>query len=204
MELCKSAGLAIPDDVGVIGADNDELVCNLMDPPMSSVAINFERAGYEAAAGLDRLMRGDRKVPSRITAAATHVAARRSTDFVAADNSHLHKALLYIRGHARFPLVVKEVARASGLSRRSLEHNFRRSLGRTILQEIRRARTDQIAQLLVESDLAVAQVAQILGFPDAQHIARYFRVGKKMSPIAYRKLYGRPKLGPKAKVPNRK
>ncbi len=200
MELCKSIGLAVPDEVGVIGADNDEVVCNLMDPPMSSVAVNFERAGYEAAAALDRLMRGDTRVPSGITAAATHVAARRSTDFVASDNPHLHKAMIFIRDHARKPMVVKDVARASGLSRRSLELNFSRFLGRTILQEIKRARTDQIARLLVESDTAVAEIAEILGFPDVQHVARYFRAGKKISPTAYRKMYGRAKLGPLPKV----
>ena len=199
MELCKSAGLAVPDQVGVIGADNDEVVCNLMDPPMSSIAISFERAGYEAAAVLDRLMRGDSRVPSRITAAATHLACRRSTDFVASDNPHLRKALVFIRDHARNPIVVGDVARSSGLSRRSLEHNFKRFLGRTILQEIRRARTDQIARLLVESNTAVAEIAEILGFPDAQHVARYFRAGKKISPTAYRKIYGRTKLGPLTK-----
>jgi LacI family transcriptional regulator len=200
MELCKSIGLAVPDEVGVIGADNDEVVCNLMDPPMSSIAVNFERAGYEAAAALDRLMRGDTQVPSCVTAVATHIAARRSTDFVASDNPHLHKALVFIRDHARKPLVVRDVARASGLSRRSLELNFSRFLGRTILQEIRRARTDQIARLLVESDTAVAKIAEILGFPDAQHVARYFRAGKKISPTTYRKTYGHAKLGPLPKA----
>lgn len=196
MELCKSIGLSIPDEIGVIGADNDELVCNLMDPPMSSIAVNFERAGYEAAAALDRLMRGDTEVSYNITAAATHIAARRSTDFVASDNPHLRKALIFIRDHARKPMVVRDVARASGLSRRSLELNFSRFLGRTILQEIKRARTDQIARLLVESDTAIAEIAEILGFPDVQHVARYFRAGKKISPTAYRKTYGRAKLGP--------
>ncbi len=199
MQLCKAIGLSVPSEVGVIGAYNDEVVCNLMDPPMSSVAVNFERAGYEAASALDRLMRGDTKVPPRVTAAATHVASRRSTDFVASENPHLRKALIFIRDQARLPMVVGDVARASGLSRRSLEHHFRRSMGRTILQEIRRARTDQIARLLVESESAVAEIAEILGFPDAQHVARYFRAGKRMSPSAYRKTYGRAGMGLSAK-----
>src|SRR5581483_5979859 len=147
MELCKIANLVVPDEVGIIGADNDEVVCNLMDPPMSSIAINFERAGYEAAEALDRMMQGSTDVPTTITAAATHVAARRSTDFVAADNAYLRKALVFIRDHARGPVVVGDVVRASGLSRRSLEYSFRRVLGKTILQEIKRARTDQIARL---------------------------------------------------------
>ena len=189
MELCRLAGLAVPDEVGVIGADNDEVVCGLMDPPMSSVAINFERAGYEAASALHGLMRGETGVPTRILAAATHIAARRSTDFVAAEEPHLRKALVFIRDHARAAMSVDEVALASGLSRRSLEKAFRKVLGRSILEEIRRARTDQIARLLVESDLSVAQIGERLEFADVQHVARYFRAAKQLSPMAYRKAY---------------
>lgn len=194
MEACKLAGLAVPDDVGVVGADNDEVVCGLADPPMSSVAINFERAGYEAAHALHGLMRRKRAVPRKITVAASHVVARRSTDFVAAEEVHLAKALRFIRDRARGPLAVDEVARAAGLSRRALEKRFRQLLGRSVLEEIRRARTDQIARLLVETDMPVAQIADLLGFVDVQHVARYFRSAKKMSPIAYRKAFGSKQL----------
>jgi len=192
MEVCKLSGLMVPDRVGLIGADNDEVVCGLTDPPMSSIAINFERAGYEAASALDGLMRQSRVVPRRITAVASHVAARRSTDFVAAEESHLSKALRLIRDRARRGVTVDEVAQSSGLSRRTLEKRFRKLLGRSVLDEIRRVRTDQIAQLLVETDLPVAQIADLLGFADTQHIARYFRAGKHTSPLAYRKAYGPP------------
>jgi LacI family transcriptional regulator len=191
MEACKSAGLLVPDVVGVIGVDNDEVVCGLTDPPMSSIAINFERAGYEAAHALDRLMRGAGDVSRRITAVASHLVARRSTDFVAADEPHLTRALQYIRDHARNGLSVDKVALAAGLSRRALEKRFRNLLGRSILEEIRRVRTDQIARLLVETNMTVGEIADLLGFADAQHIARYFRAGKHLSPVAYRQTYGR-------------
>lgn len=192
MEVCKLTGLTVPDLAGLIGADNDEVVCGLTDPPMSSIAINFERAGYEAASALDGLMRRSRVVPPRITALASHVAARRSTDFVAVDEPHLTKALRLIRDRARTGVTVNEVAQSSGLSRRTLEKRFRKLLGRSVLDEIRRVRTDQIAQLLVETDLPVAHIADLLGFADTQHIARYFRADKHTSPLAYRKTYGTP------------
>ena len=192
MEVCKLAGLTVPDTIGIIGADNDEVVCGLTDPPMSSIAINFERAGYEAAAALDGLMRGAPVVPDRITAAASHVVTRRSTDFVAADEPHLAKALRYIRDHARDGVSVDEVAMSAGLSRRALEKRFRKQLGRSILEEVRRIRTDHIARLLVETDLPVAKIADLLGFPDIQHIARYFQADKHISPVAYRKVHVRP------------
>jgi LacI family transcriptional regulator len=191
MDACKLAGLCVPDTVGVVGADNDEVVCGLTDPPMSSVDINFERAGYEAAQALESLMRHGRVAQKRILAAAAHVVPRRSTDVVAINEPHLVKALQYIRDHARSAVSVDDVTSATALSRRGLEKRFRRILGRSILEEIRRVRTDQIARLLVETDLPVSAIADLLGFPQVQHVARYFRATKGLSPGRYRQMYGR-------------
>ena len=191
IEACKMAHLAVPDTVGVLGADNDEVVCGLSDPPMSSVVINFERAGYEAALVLFRLLRGVRRVPAKITAPATHVIARRSTNFMAVSDPYVTKALQFIRDHARENMMVMDVAGAVALSRRTLEIKFRREIGCSILEHIRRVRTDQIVRLLVETELPVGQIAESLGFSDVQHFARYFRASKQTSPLAYRRTYGR-------------
>ncbi|HTL55226.1 MAG TPA: DNA-binding transcriptional regulator [Candidatus Limnocylindrales bacterium] len=189
MEACKLAELKVPDQVGVIGVDNDEVVCGLTDPPLSSVVINFERAGYDAARALDGLMRHLKRVPSRITAAAPHIVTRRSTDFVAVEDTHLAHALRFIRDHPRADLSVDDVARAAGLSRRALEKRFRVLVGHSILSEIRRVRTDHIARLLLETDLPVSSIAETLGFSDAHHFARYFRAGKQTSPLRYRRAH---------------
>jgi LacI family transcriptional regulator len=189
-EACKLAGLTVPDDVGIVGVDNDEVVCGLADPPMTSVALNFERAGYQAAEALNRLMHKSKKIPSHnIRVPATHVVARRSTDIVAVPDAVLAKALNCIRDRARTPLSVNEVAQTAGISRRMLERRFRQHMGGSILKEIRRHRTDQIARLLLETDFPVAHIAASLGFADAQHFARYFRAAKKVSPLAFRKAY---------------
>ncbi len=190
IEACKLAGLAVPDDVAVIGADDDEIVCGLSDPPLSSVAINFERAGYNAARALDQLMRGGRRGTSRILAQATHVTPRRSTDILAVEEVALAKALRYIRDHSSAAIPVEQVARASGISRRSLEQRFRSLLGHSILTEIRRVRSDNIARLLVETEWPISKIAETLGFEDVQHIARYFRHATGSSPLAYRKAFG--------------
>ncbi len=188
---CKGAGIHIPDQVGIIGVDNDELVCELASPPISSVAINFERAGFESARLLDRWIRsGKVPVPSRINAPATHVVARLSTDILAVEDPQLMKALRFIRDHARENIRVVDVARAGGLSRRALENRFRWELGRSILQEIRRIRVDLIARMLIETDLPVSHIAEALGYENLQHIARYFRKEKNLSLVAYRKQYG--------------
>jgi LacI family transcriptional regulator len=195
VEACRQAGLRVPDDAAVIGADNDEVVCGLSNPPLSSVAINFERAGYEAAGVLDHLMRGASHVPERIIVRASHVVPRQSTDILAVEDAGLAKALRFIRDHARSGATVEATARAAGLSRRVLEKRFREYLKHSALEEIRRVRTDQIARMLVETELPVSQIAETLGFEDMRHVARYFRAGKGLSPLAYRKTHGRKHTG---------
>jgi LacI family transcriptional regulator len=195
MEACKVARVAVPDEIGVVGVDDDEIVCGLANPPMSSVAVNFERAGYEAAEALDALMRGKRKTLSRITVHATHIVARRSTNIVSVSDLAVAKALQFIRDHGRQNISVSDVATAAALSRRSLERRFRKETGSSILEQIRRVRTDQIARLLIETHLPVSQIADSLGFDDVQHFARYFAGGKKMSPLAYRRTYGTQSVG---------
>jgi len=188
---CQETGLHIPDQVGLVGVDNDELVCELSTPPLSSVAINFERAGFESARLLDRWMQqGTAPLPARISAPATHVVPRLSTDILAVADPQLLKALRFIRDHARENIRVAQVARAGGLSRRALENRFRWELGRSILQEIRRIRVDLIARMLVETELPVSHIAESLGYENLQHIARYFRKEKNMSLVAYRKKFG--------------
>jgi LacI family transcriptional regulator len=190
MEACKLAGLRVPEAVGMLGVDNDELLCGLGDPPMSSVAINYERAGYDAARALDQAMRRATAAPAKITASPTHVLARRSTDAAAAQDPHLARALRVIRDRVSQPLPVNEVARAAGLSRRALERRFRTEIGHSILEEIRRLRTDEIARLLVESRLPIGHIADAMGFEDVQHFARYFRSSRQLSPLAYRRMFG--------------
>jgi LacI family transcriptional regulator len=135
-------------------------------------------------------MNGRGNVPARIVVHPTHIVIRRSTDVVAVVDKSLAKALRYIRDTScREELTVADVARHAGISRRLLEKRFRRELGYSVLDEIRRLRTDKMAQLLVETQLPVREIAETLGFGDVQHFARYFRSVKKMSPLGYRKAY---------------
>ncbi len=191
IEACKLAGLRVPDEAAIIGADNDELVCDLSDPPMSSVAINFHRAGFEAAQVLHRLLRGEPVRDLKITGHATHVVVRRSTDIVAVEDPGLAHALRFIRETAHTLISVPDVARAAGVSRRVLEKRFQRTLRRSALQEIRRVRVEQLCRLLVETNEPIAQIALAFGYPGPEHLARYFRIEKQMTPLAFRQRYGR-------------
>jgi len=191
VEACKLADVSVPGQLGIVGVDNDDVVCGLSDPPLSSVAVNFDRAGYEAAGALDCLMSGKGPLPARILVRATHMVVRRSTDFVAVEDDSVGKALRFIRSNAHDgKLDVGAVARSAGVSRRSLEKRFRRELGYSVLKEIRRVRTDKIAQLLVETQMPVCEIAEELGFGDIQHFARYFRSARNISPLAFRKIQG--------------
>lgn len=190
IEACKVVGLRVPDEVAVLGADNDELVCELSDPPLSSVVIGFERAGYESARALHRMMRGRAARGVTIVVRASGVVARQSTDALAMDDAQMVKALRFIRRGGASAMRVDEVARASGLSRRVLEKRFRARLGRSVLAEIRRVRVDRIARMLAETNLTVSQIALELGFGGTEHVARYFRRELGMTPLAFRRRHG--------------
>jgi LacI family transcriptional regulator len=190
IEACKTAHVRVPDEVAVIGVDNDDLVCELSTPPMSSVVVNFEQAGYESARVLHGLMRGEKIAGQKIIVPASRVAGRQSTDCVYVEDEHVVKALRFIRTHFRTLIQVGDVAMASGLARRSLEMRFSRYLGRSIHSEIRRIRVSHICRMLLETDEPVSKIALAMGWEDNQHFARYFHRETKMTPLEYKKAHG--------------
>lgn len=190
IEACKVAGPHVPEQIAIIGVDNDQLVCALSEPPLSSISINAERAGYEAAELLDKLMAGKKVKKQNITVKPLHVVARQSTDILAIEDGEVANAVRFIRQHAKEPIQVTDVVNAVALSRRPLEKRFRKVLNRSIHDEIRRVRAAQVAQMLVDTNLSVSQIATSLGFPTIKHIARSFRSEMGLSLIAYRKQFG--------------
>jgi len=192
LNACKVAGLDVPDDIAVLGVDNDELICDLSRPPLTSVALNTERAGYEAAELLDKLIKGDEKMANQtIMVRPTNVVTRQSTEILAIEDREVIRAVRYIRQHTKKAIQVTDVVGVTNLSRRVLEKRFRKVLSRSILKEIRRSRVNQIAGMLVETNQSILQIALASGFTDANHISRYFQREKGISPVAYRKQYCR-------------
>jgi len=110
---------------------------------------------------------------------------------LAIEDSEVVQAVRFIRKHTKEPIQVGDVVNAVTLSRRVLEKRFRRALGRSVHNEIRRVRIEQVARMLMETNLSVSQIALDLGYPGVDHIARHFRREKAMSPLTYRKRYGR-------------
>ena len=188
-ELCRVQQLSVPDQVAIIGVDNDEVICELSSPPLSSIAISTQHAGYEAAQQLDRLMR--RRSAGRVVIARpSHVVRRQSTDLTAVDDPEVAKALHFIRENAHRIIQVGDVAKAASLSRRSLAGRLTRSLGCSISDQINRRRVEHIAHLLVTTNRSVAQIAEDIGYFSDKHIARYFRRQTGMTPRAYRTMHG--------------
>jgi len=189
LEACKIAQLQVPDEVAVIGVDNDELVCDLSDPPLTSIALNTEKAGYEAAQLLDMMMFKKKWGKKDIMVRPSHVVTRQSTDMLALEDAEVVDAIRFIRQNAKKKIRVDDVASAAGISRRGLEKRFRKLLNRSVQQEIRRVRNSLICKMLVDTGMSIATIAQAMGFGGAEHIARYFRKEMGMSLRAYRKEY---------------
>ena len=189
LEACKAANLRVPEDVAVIGVDNDEMICSFCDPPLTSVALNTEYAGYAAAELLDRIMHGEKMKGQEIPVMGTYVALRQSTDCLFVSEPNVAAAVRYIRQYAKKKISVKDVVKQTSISRRALELKFRETIHRSILQEIRRARIELICQLLLETNLSISEIISLFEFTDVEHISRYFRKEKGIGLREFRKLY---------------
>ncbi len=189
IEVCKLADLYVPDQVAVLGVDNDELVCDLADPPISSIALNTEAAGHEAAVLLDSLMKGGTMSGQVIPVRPTHIVTRMSTDILAITDPDVATALQYIRRNPNRLIRVSDVVEATNVSRRVLEMRFKAVLRRSVQQEIRRVRVNHIVEFLLSTDRSITDIALQCGFGGVEHIARYFRKETGMSLLEYRKRY---------------
>lgn len=195
LEACRSLGLRVPHDVAVIGVDDDEFVCELSDPPLSSVAQAARRVGHEAARLLDRLMRPthfatDKKmagpVPPRTVVPPVGVVTRRSTDTLAVDDPVVAAAIRSIRERAVKGLGIAELMAASNLSRWQLEDRFRRVVGRSIHDDILHVRLNEARRLVTTTDLPLKQIAPRAGFRSVPYMTTLFRRHFNATPAALR------------------
>ncbi len=189
-ETCNALRLHVPNDAAIIGVDNDEFVCEMANPALSSICLNAEVIGYRAAAALDAVMAGRQPEDTTITGGPTYVVARKSTDIMLIDDVVIEKALRYIRQNTNEPIQVIDVADSLGISRRNLEQRFRRTVGRSVHEQILFERVDRIMRLLVETHISISQIAHILNFSSTKQLDRVFTRYTRMTPSAYRREYG--------------
>ncbi len=183
----REAGLRVPEDIALVGADNDVLECELISPPLSSVMIPWQEVGRHAAT-LVRLALARQSIAGRrIAVSPIDVAARRSSDALAVDDALVRQAVLWIRDHADRRLTVPMVARAVGGGRQRLERRFRKALDRTIQDEIRRAHVEAAKRWLATSSASMAEVATRSGFTNASLLSVAFQRELGMPPGTYRR-----------------
>lgn len=187
MEACRELGLRSPDQVALIGCDNEEALCVTAHVPLTSVDPGAFRIGYEAAAMLETLMKGELGVGRCVLIPPDHIECRDSTDVQTISDPNVASVLRYIRSHAGKCIGVSDLLRVVPVSRRSLERRFQETRGYGVAEEIRRVHIARAKQLLEETDLSLAEVALRSGFSCVARFAINFQRQVGTSAFEYRK-----------------
>jgi LacI family transcriptional regulator len=182
LEACRSNGVVVPDDLGVLGVDNDEPLCEVSDPPLSSVWPNHRQVGYDAARLLDSLMRNGPHPTAPILLSPKGVLARMSTGALAVEDRNVAQSLRYIREHACEAIDVDDVVHRVPITRSVLQRRFRDVLGRSIHDELIRVRLARARELLEDTDLPLVEIAERTGFRHQEYMGAVFRQRLNMTP----------------------
>jgi len=195
LEGCRLIDVAVPDEAAVVGVDNDELLCELADPPLSSVSPDTQRTGYVAAELLDKLMSGKKVPPKGHFIEPLGVIVRESSDVLAIEDADVSQAVRFIRAHACEGINVQDVLGGGStqlaLSRRVLESRFKRLIGRTPHEEIDRVRLNRVKELLRETDLPLAEIARRAGYEHVEYLSVVFKKKAGVPPSEYRGVHRR-------------
>lgn len=179
-EICREAGFRIPQEIAILSGDSDDLLCEVSDPPLSSVVLAAEQIGQESVNVLMQLM-GRREgadanpIPETTLIKPLRIVSRQSTDTLVVEDPHFVQALLYIRRNAVHGIKVDDVLRIVPVSRRLLEQRFQRYLNRSPAEEIRRVRLDRVKELLVSTNQTLEQIAHETGFLTSSHLSDSFK-----------------------------
>ena len=187
LSVCNEADIAVPNQAAVLGIDNDDVHCELCDPPLSSIDPNVEQIGYEAATLLDRLIQGAKPPAANILVSARGVVVRHSTDILAIDNTDAAEAIRLVREHACDGLSVEHITGRMSVSRSTLERWFEKYLGRSPTAEILRVQVQHVQELLRTTTLTLEEIAQRTGFTHVESMQRVFKRTTGHSPGSYRK-----------------
>ena len=187
VSACHLLEILVPEQAAILGIDNDQLLCELSGLAISSIALNAEKAGYEAAELLDDIMAGRKKMANHeIVIKPVYVETRKSTDSIVIKDSDIAVAVRFIRDNPKRIISVGEVAEAATMSRRHLQRRFYAVLGRSVNDEIKRIRVETVKRHLAQTDLSIGGVAEILDFTNTKHLSRFFKHETGMTPREFR------------------
>ncbi|QDT63141.1 XylR family transcriptional regulator [Calycomorphotria hydatis] len=190
-DACRRANLSVPDEVAIVGTENDESLCEMSTPRLSSVHLDGERVGFEAASLLDKMMRGRRPPSRQLFFPPRGVITRQSSDIIAVEDPFLARALRLIQARACDGLRVDDILSEVPVSRSSLERGFRKLLGRSPNEEIVRVRLERSRELLLDTSLTLDDIARKTGFVTPQYFSNVFKKSFRESPGAYRTRLGK-------------
>ncbi|MDR1098075.1 MAG: DNA-binding transcriptional regulator [Tannerella sp.] len=188
-ETCRIHNITVPDEVAVLGVDNDELICNISDPPLSSIVLDVENGGFEAAGMLHQLMDGQICRTFDIVIPPLRIETRQSTGEFATEDKYVLKVIAYIKEHFAGPVSTNDLLRIVPFSRRVLEIKFRKETGISVYQYLLKYRIEQFAELLIKTNRPLTELATVCGFEDYRNVARIFYKYKKNTPLQYRNRY---------------
>jgi LacI family transcriptional regulator len=186
LNACRRLGLSVPEEISVVGVDNDRPFCDLCQPRLSSVEPDHARVGYEAARLLDRILSGATVQEKAIHPPPLTLHQRPSSDATAVEDLALVKALQFIREQACQGISVDEVAKHSGLSRSVLQRRFNDQLGQTVGEAILTVKLRRARDLLTFTDLPLIDVAERSGFNYQEYLSTIFKKHLGTTPAQYR------------------
>ncbi|WP_237225969.1 XylR family transcriptional regulator [Rubinisphaera sp. JC750] len=190
LDACQRAGVAVPEEAAVVGVENDESLCEMASPPLTSIPLGGKQVGYAAAEMLHRWMNGEPPAEKQLLLPPPDPVVRQSSDSVAIDDADLSKALEFIRRRATAGIGVDDILREVPVSRSSLERKMRKLIGRSPNQEINRVRLEAVKRLLAETDLTLDVIATRCGFGHVQYLSTLFKAEHDMTPGQWRTRQG--------------
>ena len=185
-EICKMNDIKIPKEVSLLGVDNDDLICNLSDPPISSIVLDVEKGGYEAGRLIHQLIKEEKTEPFNIIINPTRFELRQSTELYNIDDEYIQKVVSYIVEKFDTDISIDDLSHIVPLSRRNLEIKFKNEMGTSIYQFILELRIDHFSNLLLTTDRSLFDLALESGFNDCKNISRIFKKFKGATPVEYR------------------
>ena len=187
LNACREAGIRVPDEVAILGVDNDTVQCELCDPPLSSIDNNVHRIGYEAARLLDCMIDTRQNAPKMTLVEPVGVVARRSTDALAIADRDVVDIVRHVRDCACDGLTPEKLVRDTAVSRSTLERWFLKHLGHSIKAEINRVKLERIKELLIAGDLSLVEIARLTGYSHVETMQRFFKNITGQAPGQYRR-----------------
>lgn len=188
-ETCKIAGIRVPEDIGILGVDDDDLLCTISDPQLSSVQMDVERGGYMTCKLLHQNILSRSRKPFNVSIAPLGIKERASTSFLDVTDPHVLKLIKIIDSDYANEVKMDTLLQMVPLSRRSIEMRFKKATGYTIYQYLLSVRVEHFAYLITTTDRPYMDIAYEVGFRDLSNVSRTFRKYKGCTPIEWRKRY---------------